>query len=127
MQTKSFVVSIMLVAGLLAGCGGIESDTEVGSASIGGESAEVSAQACNDCGWLFVRCMSRASTNEAAAQCEESRALCEETFCNQVRQASACSDTCDAKLNTCLRNGTVHLSICFDRHENCMQMCPIEE
>ncbi|MFY0579993.1 hypothetical protein ACN28S_42240 [Cystobacter fuscus] len=89
MQAKSFVMGIMLVAGLLAGCGGIEGDTEAGSAPAGGESAEVSAQACSDCGWLFVRCMSRASTNEAAAQCEESRALCEETFCYPMRQASA--------------------------------------
>jgi len=127
MQAKSFVMGIMLVAGLLAGCGGIEGDTEVGSAPAGGESAEVSAQACSDCGWLFVRCMSRASTNEAAAQCEESRALCEETFCYPVRQASACSDTCDTKLNNCLRSGSVHMSICFDRHESCMQTCPIEE
>lgn len=37
--------------------------------------------ACNDCPWLFVRCMSRADTPEKAQACEEARALCEETFC----------------------------------------------
>ncbi|MET0402797.1 MAG: hypothetical protein ABW123_10360 [Cystobacter sp.] len=86
MKAKSFVMGIMLVTGLLTGCGGTESDMEADAPTPGGESAEVRAQACNDCGWLFVRCMSRASTNEAAQACEESRALCEETFCqHQVR------------------------------------------
>lgn len=37
--------------------------------------------ACNDCHWLYVRCMSRADTLEKAQACEESRQLCEETFC----------------------------------------------
>lgn len=37
--------------------------------------------ACNDCPWLFVRCMSRADTPEKQQVCEEARALCEETFC----------------------------------------------
>lgn len=44
--------------------------------------------ACNDCGWLFVRCMSRADTPEKAQACEESRALCEETFCTNPFAAS---------------------------------------
>lgn len=42
---------------------------------------DVVAMACSDCPWLFVRCMSRATTPEAKASCEESRLLCEETFC----------------------------------------------
>lgn len=37
--------------------------------------------ACNDCPWLYVRCMSRADTPEKEQQCEEARQLCEETFC----------------------------------------------
>ncbi|MBN7136172.1 hypothetical protein A7A76_15625 [Lysobacter enzymogenes] len=37
--------------------------------------------ACNDCGWLYVRCMRTADTTEKAQACEESRQLCEETFC----------------------------------------------
>jgi len=37
--------------------------------------------ACNDCPWLFNRCMSRADTPEKAQACEEARQLCEETFC----------------------------------------------
>lgn len=44
--------------------------------------------ACNDCHWLYVRCMSRANTSELAQQCEESRALCEETFCQNPLAAS---------------------------------------
>ncbi|QQQ02487.1 hypothetical protein [Lysobacter enzymogenes] len=43
--------------------------------------------ACNDCPWLFVRCMSRADTPEKEQACEESRQLCEETFCNNPRAA----------------------------------------
>lgn len=127
MQAKSFVMGIVLAVGLLAGCGGTEFDPEAATAPVAGEGAEVHAQGCSDCGWLYRRCMSRASTNEAARECEESRALCEETFCYMVRQASVCSDTCDAKLNSCLRGGGVHMSICFDRHENCMQRCPVED
>jgi hypothetical protein len=127
MRIKSWVMSIMLVAGLVAGCGGVADGTELGAPAAGGEGSEVRAEACNDCHWLYVRCMSRASTNEAAAQCEESRALCEETFCNMTRQADACSNACDTKLNTCLRAGGVHPSICFDRHGNCTANCPITE
>ncbi|MCE9666333.1 hypothetical protein LY474_00790 [Myxococcus stipitatus] len=124
---KTLVMGIMLVAGLLTGCGGIE-DTEIGSAPLNGdESGEVSAMACSDCPWLFVRCMSRAQTPEAEQACEESRALCEETFCYPVRQASVCSDACDSRLNTCLRLGTVHMLVCFSRHDECMMNCPIEE
>ncbi|MGO1071188.1 hypothetical protein [Lysobacter sp. CA199] len=37
--------------------------------------------ACNDCGWLFIRCMSRADTPEKEQECEDARVLCEETFC----------------------------------------------
>ncbi|CAM3578737.1 hypothetical protein [Corallococcus soli] len=59
--------------------------------------------------------------------CEESRALCEETFCYPVRASSACTDKCDERLNTCLRLGTTHMRVCFERHDNCMQSCPIEE
>ncbi|WP_057922801.1 hypothetical protein [Lysobacter capsici] len=37
--------------------------------------------ACSDCPWLFVRCMSHADTPEQEHDCEDARALCEETFC----------------------------------------------
>lgn len=37
--------------------------------------------ACNDCPWLFVRCMIHADTPEKEQECEDARALCEETFC----------------------------------------------
>jgi len=37
--------------------------------------------ACSDCHWLYVRCMSRATTPERVAQCEQGRQDCEETFC----------------------------------------------
>ncbi|MCY1034807.1 hypothetical protein OV207_25380 [Corallococcus sp. BB11-1] len=53
--------------------------------------------------------------------------LCEETFCDPVRASSACTDKCDERLNTCLRLGTTHMLVCFERHDNCMQSCPIEE
>ena len=81
MQIKSFVMRFMLVAGLMAGCGGVEADVQAEAVPASAEGAEVSAQGCIDCPWLYRRCMSRASTNEAAAQCEASRAECEETFC----------------------------------------------
>lgn len=59
MQVKSLVMGIMLVAGLMTGCGGGIEDTGFGSAPAGDERGEVAALACNDCSWLFVRCMSR--------------------------------------------------------------------
>ncbi|KWS06126.1 hypothetical protein AZ78_3680 [Lysobacter capsici AZ78] len=37
--------------------------------------------ACSDCPWLFVRCMSHADTPEQEHECEDARAMCEETFC----------------------------------------------
>ncbi|MCP3098793.1 hypothetical protein LZ198_07885 [Myxococcus sp. K15C18031901] len=128
MQVKTLVMSIMLVAGLLTGCGAGIDEVEPGAApSTGGERGEVTAQACSDCSWLYVRCRSRAQTPEAAQECEDARALCEETFCYPVRAASACSDACDTRLNACLRAGTVHMLVCFGRHDECMQNCPIEE
>ena len=128
MQVKSLVLGITLVAGLLAGCGAGIEDMEAGAApAMGDERGEVTALACSDCSWLFVRCMSRAQTTEGAQQCEAARADCEETFCQPVRQASVCTDKCDERLNTCLRLGTVHMLVCFDRHDACLMNCPIEE
>ncbi|MEH6419146.1 hypothetical protein [Pseudomonas sp. CGJS7] len=42
---------------------------------------------CSDCGWLFVRCMSHADTPEKEQECEDARALCEETFCTNPSAA----------------------------------------
>ncbi|WP_426754588.1 hypothetical protein [Myxococcus sp. Y35] len=72
------LVGAVLAVGLLMGCGGIEEAAEPQGV---GDNGEVQAMACSDCGWLFVRCMSRAQTPEAEQQCEESRLLCEFTFC----------------------------------------------
>ena len=44
----------------------------------------------------------------------------------QVEQASACSDLCEARLNSCLQYG-LSLNVCFGRYDECMQFCPIEE
>lgn len=44
--------------------------------------------ACNDCGWLFVRCMKHADTNEKVQECEYARAECEETFCTTSDRVS---------------------------------------
>jgi hypothetical protein len=127
MQVKSLVVGIMLVAGLLTGCGGSELDTEVGAAPVGDESGEVTAMACSDCPWLWLRCMRNANGSpEREAMCDESRALCEETFCNSVRQASLCTAGCDSRLNTCLRLNPASPDVCFDRHSACMESCHLE-
>ncbi len=81
------------------------------------------------------RCMSRATTVEAEQQCEASRWDCQQTFCEcpglgcpsarpgQVQQASACSDACDAKLDSCLAGGGVRWDVCFDRHTSCVNGC----
>ncbi|ATB50256.1 hypothetical protein [Corallococcus macrosporus] len=72
------LVGAVLAVGLLMGCGGIEDAAAPQGLD---ESGEVQAMACSDCGWLFVRCMSRAQTPEAEQMCEEARLVCEYTFC----------------------------------------------
>ncbi len=71
----------LLIAGLLAACGGVDTGAETQPAQEDGAAGDVTAMACSDCPWLYVRCMSRATTPEAQATCEEARLLCEETFC----------------------------------------------
>jgi hypothetical protein len=129
------LVGVVLAVGLLVGCGGIEADAEPQAPNAGDARAEVGAMGCGDCDWLFVRCMSRATTAEAEQQCEASRLDCQQTFCEcpglgcpsarpgQVQQASACSDACDAKLNSCLNGGQVRWDVCFDRHTSCVNGC----
>ncbi|AKQ65984.1 hypothetical protein A176_002896 [Myxococcus hansupus] len=125
MQAKSVFVAVALVAGLLAGCGGVE-----GSQQDSAQTPEVEAAAlCSDCGWLYVRCMSRAQTAEAKEMCEYGRMDCEATWCTaaapEVEQANACVQQCDTRLNQCLRLGTTPLGTCFYRHNECINNCPI--
>ncbi|WP_257458879.1 hypothetical protein [Archangium lipolyticum] len=65
------MIGALLLTGLLAGCGGTEMETP----------ATVKAASCDDCHWLYVRCMSRATTAEAKENCEIGRMDCEATFC----------------------------------------------
>ncbi|MFP2960077.1 hypothetical protein ACLEPN_20180 [Myxococcus sp. 1LA] len=71
----------VLAIGLLMGCGGIEDAADAPAAHGSDARGEVEAMACNDCGWIYQRCMRNAPTIEQAEACEESRLLCEFTFC----------------------------------------------
>jgi len=75
------VLGALLMVGLLAGCGGVEGGAEPSAAPAESAAGEVQAMACSDCSWLWLRCMRGAPTAEAQAECDASRALCEETFC----------------------------------------------
>ncbi len=75
------LVGMVLAVGLLVGCGVNEEDAGLQSPPVSDPQGDVEAMACNDCGWLWVRCMSRAQTPEAEQECDASRLLCEETFC----------------------------------------------
>lgn len=102
MQVKSIVMAVVLATGLLAGCGVPPEASE--------EVAEVEAAAlCSDCGWLYVRCMSRAQTPEAREMCEGGRRDCEETWCTgpalEVEQANACVTNCDTRLSPAAVSG----------------------
>lgn len=72
----------VLLVGLMAGCGGVEGASGPWTPSADGVAGEVEAMAtCADCHNLYVRCMSRATTPEAKANCEAGRMDCEATFC----------------------------------------------
>ncbi len=75
------LLGAVLAAGLLMGCGGTEDVAESAAPQGIDARGEVEAMACSDCGWIYNRCMRNAPTMEAAEQCEESRLLCEFTFC----------------------------------------------
>lgn len=50
--------------------------------------AAPSYAACSDCDWLWLRCMRNAGHDpEREQQCEESRQLCVETFCQNPLRA----------------------------------------
>jgi hypothetical protein len=126
------LISVVLAVGLLSGCGGgnIEESVEPQPQQEG----TVEAMACSDCDWLWLRCMRNATTPEAQQACDASRLDCQYTFCpcpglgcpardGEVQQASACTDACDAKLNTCLNGSGLRWDICFDRHTSCVNGC----
>lgn len=133
------LVGVVLAVGLLAGCGAVEEEAGLQSPQASDARGEVEAMACNDCDWLFVRCMSRAQTPEAEQACEASLLDCRQTFCpcpglgcpsarsGEVQQASVCTDACDARLNNCLSAGTVSWGTCFYRHSECVNNCPVDE
>ncbi|MFP2959980.1 hypothetical protein ACLEPN_19655 [Myxococcus sp. 1LA] len=121
MQVKSIVMAVVLAAGFLTGCG-VPEEAPEGSAEV------ESAALCSDCGWLYVRCMSRAQTPEARELCEFGRADCEATWCTgaapEVEAAGVCETTCDTRLNQCLNSGA-NWGLCFHRHTECINNCPI--
>jgi hypothetical protein len=110
MQMKSLAMGMMLVAGLLAGCGGTAGELEPVSAPTGDEQSEVGATAlCSDCDWLFVRCMSRATTAEQEQNCEGAREDCRATWCTaaapvQAQDVTACMRACANAFRVCTFN-----------------------
>ncbi|AEI67526.1 hypothetical protein [Corallococcus macrosporus] len=121
MQVKSIVMAVVLAAGFLTGCG-VPEEAPEGAAEV------ESAALCSDCGWLYVRCMSRAQTPEARENCEYGRADCEATWCPgaapEVEAAGVCETACDTRLDQCLRAGGT-VATCFYRHSECINNCPI--
>lgn len=76
------LVGAVLAVGLLMGCGGIEGEAELQAAHSEDSGSDVKAAGlCEDCHWIYVRCMSRATTPEAQMNCEYGRMDCEATWC----------------------------------------------
>jgi hypothetical protein len=71
------ILGALLLSGLLAGCGGPDVATETESKTPG----TVTAASCEDCQWIYVRCMSSAETPGEMESCEIMRMDCEAIFC----------------------------------------------
>ncbi|MFP2904387.1 hypothetical protein ACLESD_04895 [Pyxidicoccus sp. 3LFB2] len=70
------MIGALLLAGLMAGCGGAVAEPEPETPG----TVEATAL-CSDCSWIYVKCMGRATTPEARQNCEYGRIDCEETWC----------------------------------------------
>ncbi len=94
------ILGVLLLLGVLAGCGGVDADAE--------PQAGIEAMAtCSDCHNIYVRCMSRATTPEAKANCEAGRIDCEWSYCpdppirGEVEAGAEAPDVASALLIAC--------------------------
>lgn len=87
MQLKSFVMSALLVAGLVAGCGGLEEDAESRGEPAAGEVQAQDISACEqNCFNAFRVCTYDATTPEDGEACAQELADCRygPTGCNPL-------------------------------------------